>query len=57
LGQVEERRDALRLKQAEEEATTPGHNKMMKSIQEVLLLLKILLGVMVVLFAMLILKK
>jgi hypothetical protein len=52
----------LKLKPAELEATSPGHNErmmmfVMNSVQEVVLLLKILPGVLVVMCAMLVLKK
>jgi hypothetical protein len=62
LGWAEERREALRLKQAEQEATTPDHTEVMmtslvNAIREVNFLLKISLAVMVLLYAVVALKK
>jgi uncharacterized membrane protein len=62
LGWAEERREALRLKQAEQEATAPDHTEVMmtslvNAIREVVFLLKILLAVMVLLCAVVALKK
>jgi uncharacterized membrane protein len=62
LGWAEERREALRLKQAEQEATAPDHTEVMmtslvNAIREVVFLLKILLAIMVLLCAVVTLKK
>jgi uncharacterized membrane protein len=62
LGWAEERREALRLKKAEQEATAPDHTEVMmtyvvNAIREVIFLLKILLAVMVLLCAVVALKK
>jgi uncharacterized membrane protein len=59
---TEERREALRLKQAKHEATAPNHTKVMMTslviaIREVVFLLKILLAVMVLLCVVVALKK
>jgi hypothetical protein len=62
LGWAEERREALRLKQAEQQATAPDHTEVMmtslvNAIREVVYLLKILLAVMVLLCAVVAMKK
>jgi hypothetical protein len=62
LGWAEERREALKLKQEELKATEPAYNEVLmlsvyNMVKEVVLLLKIVLGVLVVMCAVLVLKK